>query len=288
MRLFTIYNSPRDVFISQHGIISLGGLLTRQEVILSNARGLDLSRYNGKGNWEETKASGVSFVIVKAGGVYSNTGVCYTDNLLADHVAGAKSVGIPFGLYWYFLPFTPVSKQINYYRDLLIQYKPDIPYIFVDVENNNGQSSTLVTSTLKTFVSAFSKVVIYTRASWFNPNVKVGDWKKYDLWAARYATGLTGPWSDNNWKFRDWDTWRIWQMTGENNNLARQYGFPGSPPPNYTGNPYNYGDPDMDTNQFNGDENSFRQWAGLAHVPTLEDRLIDLERRITNLEAKCS
>jgi len=243
-----------------------------------NARGLDLSKYNGRGNWQKVKEAGVSFVIIKAGGIYSNTGVCYTDNLIADHVAGARSVGIPFGLYWYFLPFTPVNRQIDYYRDLLIQYKPDIPYIFVDVENNNGQSSTVVTATLRAFISSFSKVVIYTRASWFNPNVKIDNWKRYDLWAARYATGLTGPWSDGNWKFRDWDTWRIWQMTGENNNLAASYGFPGPPE----------GDPDMDTNQFNGTDAEFRQWAGLEHIPTVEERFASLEGRVAALEAKCS
>lgn len=232
-----------------------------------NARGLDLSRYNGRGDWQKVKDSGVSFVIIKASGIYSNTGMCYTDNLLADHVAGAKSVNIPFGLYHYFLPFTPVQNQVDFYKRLFDQYEPTIPYLFLDVENNNGSGSTLITAALKTFVSFFSKVVIYTRASWWNPNVKVGDWKQYDLWAARYQTGLSGPWSDGNFKFRDWQEWRIWQMTGENNNLAAQYGFPGPPE----------GDPDMDTNQFAGDEAAFRQWAGLEHIPTIEERITALE-----------
>lgn len=238
-----------------------------------NARGIDLSKYNGKGDWKKVKESGVNFVIIKASGIYSRTGELYTDNLLADHVAGAKSVDIPFGLYHYFLPFTPVKNQIDFYRDLVIQYAPPIQKAFIDVENNNGQNSTLITSCLKEFVAVFPGAVIYTRASWFNPNVKPDKWGNYDLWAARYASGLTGPWGDGNWKFRDWTKWTIWQMTGENNNLAVQYGF-------YSG------DPDMDTNQFNGDESAFRSWAGLEVKPTVEQRLIDLERRVTNLEGK--
>jgi len=38
---------------------------------------------------------------------------------------------------------------------------------------------------------------------------------------------------------------------------------------------------------FNGNEDSFRAWAGLGHVPTwqetIEARVTDVERRLTNL-----
>ena len=41
---------------------------------------------------------------------------------------------------------------------------------------------------------------------------------------------------------------------------------------------------------FNGDENSFRAWAGLAHVPTWQEEMdawrIDVDRRLGNLEGR--
>jgi len=248
---------------------------------MENAKGLDLSRYNGRGNWLAVKAARVDFVIIKAGGVYSNTGVCYQDDLLTDHVAGARSVGIPYGLYWYWLPFTPVTPQIEFYNKLIDQYNPTIPASFIDVESNNGKSSTVITAALKQFVPAFSDMlhpaVIYTRQSWWDYNVKADTWGGYDLWAARHNTNLTSPWSDGYYKFRDWKNWVFWQRTGENNNLAKQYGFPGPPS----------GDPDMDTNWFNGDVAQFRDWAGLppAQGMTVEEVLADHERRIRILEA---
>lgn len=228
-----------------------------------NAKGLDLSRYNGRGDWKAVKAAGVDFVIIKASGIYSATGACYQDSLLADHVAGAKSVGIPFGLYHYFLPFAPVKTQIDFYQKLIDQYAPTIPQAFIDVESNNGQNSTIITSCLKEFVPAFSDMqypaVIYTRASWWNPNVKPDTWGGYDLWASRWASWLTSPWSDGRYKFRDWTDWTFWQFQGDGNNLATQYGFPGYPE----------GDRDIDLNVFNGDEDSLRLWAGLpAPKPT--------------------
>lgn len=262
-----------------------------------NDTGLDLSRYNGRGNWQVVKAANVKFVIIKAGGVYSDTGAPYVDKLMEDHVAGARSVGIPFGLYWYWLPF-PAKNQIDFYQKILDHYAPTIQKAFIDVESNNGQSMSTITSALKQFIPAFNDmlhpVVIYTRASWWNVNVKADPaWAGYDLWAARYMTGLTNPWSDGSWKFRDWQDWKIWQHSADNNAQARKYGFPGPHPYNYSGDPLNYGDPDIDLNYFNGEDAQFRNWAGLDQEPepepepTLEERVTDIERRVTELEGRC-
>ena len=248
-----------------------------------NAKGLDLSRYNGKGEWPTVKAAGVSFVIIKAGGVYSNTGVCYQDDLLTDHVAGAKSVGIPFGFYWYFLPFTPVTAQINYFQKLIDQYAPTIPAAFIDVESNNGKSAAVITAALKQFLPAFSDMlhpaVIYTRQSWWDVNVTDATWGGYDLWASRWRSNLTSPWSDGYYKFRDWKDWKFWQYQGDNNAQAKVYGFPGNP----------QGDPDIDLNWFNGNVYQFRDWAGLPPMPglTIDERVTDLERQVTDLEGRC-
>jgi lysozyme len=238
---------------------------------MTNALGLDISKWNGRGDWQAVKAAGVDFVFIKAGGVYSATGKPYTDDLVEDHVMGAESVDIPFGLYWYFLPFTPVSNQDISFQYLLDKYKPQLPPA-IDVENNNGQAAPRITSALKEMVYGFSDFarppLIYTRASWFNPNVLADPlWGQCDLWASRWKSGLTSPWSDGNYKFRDWTDWRFWQISGDNNARAKEFGFPGPPT----------GDPDIDINVFNGDENSFRAWAGLVHMPTLDERVTALE-----------
>jgi len=264
----------------------------------SNALGLDLSRFNGRANWPAVKASGVDFVVIKFGGIYSNTGVCYTDDLAAEHVAGAKSVGIPFGGYWFFLP-TPgtISKQISYYQKLFDQFNPTIRSAFIDAESNNGQAAPTVTNGLKTFVPAFSDMVdiavIYTRQSWWDLNVLKDTWGGYWLWASRWASHLTSPWSDGNYRFRDWKNWLFWQYSGDNNAKAKNYGFPGNPPPGYSGDKYNYGDPDLDLNYFNGNKIIFAAWANLDTDPdpvpeeeelSVEETLKNHEFRIRELE----
>jgi GH25 family lysozyme M1 (1,4-beta-N-acetylmuramidase) len=259
------------------------------------AHGLDLSRYNGRANWPAVKASGIDFVIIKAGGIYSNTGICYTDDLVDEHVAGAKSVNIPFGLYWFFLPFGTISKQVAYYEKLISQFSPTIESSFIDCESSNGKAAVETTSALKKFIPCFDDMAniatIYTRQSWWDINVlKDPSWNGYWLWPSRWASFLTGPWSDGKYKFRDWNNWMIWQYSGDNNAQAKACGFPGNPPPGYTGDKYNYGDPDLDLNYFNGNEAAFYAWANLDIDPvpeeevSVEETLKNHEFRITELE----
>ena len=238
-----------------------------------NAKGLDLSRYNGRGDWQAVKAAGISYVIIKAGGVYSATGATYTDDLLADHVAGAQSVGIPFGLYWFFLPFNNIQTQVNYFLALVQQYQPQIP-MSIDVESNNGVTAATTTKHLKNMVTLLKAtgkpVIIYTRQSHWDLNILSDPlWQSCELWASRWRSGLTSPWSDGSFKFRDWNTWRIWQYSGDNNALARAHGFPGYP----------NGDPDIDLDWYNGTETDLANWIGAA-VPVLT-----LEERVARLEA---
>jgi lysozyme len=240
-----------------------------------NAKGLDLSRYNGRGDWQAVKAAAISYVILKAGGVFSDTGACYTDVLLEDHAAGARSVSIPFGLYWFFLPFTPVQLQADYFLGLVDKYKPQLP-IVVDVESSNGKNAKTTTSALKALVTALQspqkKVVIYTRQSYWDTNILADPfWASCELWASRWSSGLTSPWSDGFFKFRDWTNWRFFQYSGDNNAQATSYGFPGNP----------NGDPDLDLNWYNGTEADLFNWIGVAQpVLTLEERVARLEAAV--------
>jgi GH25 family lysozyme M1 (1,4-beta-N-acetylmuramidase) len=240
-----------------------------------NAKGLDLSRYNGHGNWQMVKAAGVSYVILKAGGVFSGAGDCYTDEFLEDHVAGARSVELPFGLYWFFLPFTSMQIQADYFLGLVNQYKPQLPLV-VDVESSNGKNAKATTSALKALINSLQgsqkSVMIYTRQSYWDTNILADPfWASCELWASRWSSGLTSPWSDGYFKFRDWTNWRFWQYSGDNNALATSYGFPGNP----------NGDPDIDLNWYNGSEADFYTWIGAAQsVLTLEERVARLEAAV--------
>lgn len=60
--------------------------------------GIDVSAHNGAIDWQKVKASGVQFVILRAG--YGKT-TSQKDKRFEEYYAGAKAAGIPVGAYWY-------------------------------------------------------------------------------------------------------------------------------------------------------------------------------------------
>ena len=61
-------------------------------------KGIDVSKHQGKIDWQKVKAAGVEFSIVRAGyGMYENQ----VDSRFAENMVGAKAAGIPVGVYWY-------------------------------------------------------------------------------------------------------------------------------------------------------------------------------------------
>ena len=61
-------------------------------------QGVDVSRWQGDIDWAQVKASGIDFVIVKAGG--SDAGF-YTDKYFEKNYAGAKAAGLMVGAYYF-------------------------------------------------------------------------------------------------------------------------------------------------------------------------------------------
>ena len=61
-------------------------------------QGIDVSHWQGDIDWEQVKASGIDFVIVKAGG--SDAGF-YTDSRFEENYAGAKAAGLMVGAYYF-------------------------------------------------------------------------------------------------------------------------------------------------------------------------------------------
>ena len=102
------------------------------------------------------------------------------------------------------------------------------------------------------------KVIIYTRQSYWDyylePRIL---WSKQDTWFARYATGLSGPWSDNRYVPRDWKKWNFWQFTS--NGVGEIYGT----------NPQV--SKDIDLNYFNGSYEELQSYAGVE-MPNQTDQ----------------
>lgn len=253
---------------------------------LPNPKILDLSHWNAPSDlskpavmdWAKAKAQGVVGVIIRLGSINDVTGVCYEDYRLREFVNGAKAAGMPIGYYWYMRPKWGGGRQLDYIMKLMTDLNLPLDLDFwIDVEepgadvNGPGsapyQAKDAIAYLASRLVERYpGKVGIYTRQNLWDVYVAPHPlWVTLKLWAARWSSVLTSPWSDGYNKFRDWTIWKNWQFSADGNNLAATYGFPS-------------GDVDIDISYYNGTEEQFKNEYNLFNP------LEALERKVAALE----
>lgn len=176
-----------------------------------NAQGIDVSRYQGSIDWAKVKASGMTFVFIKA-----TEGQTYTDPNFQTNVKGALAAGMLVGTYHFFRATSTdgAKAEAAHYANTLqkaggaqtLQLPP-----VMDYENNPGNlSKAQINAVAKAFLTELERLtgrkpIIYTGNSFAgNFDVSLG---AYDLWIARYSTSRV-PDGQPAWK-----RWTFWQYT---------------------------------------------------------------------------
>lgn len=96
---------------------------------------IDVSRWQGTIDWKKVKASGkVGGVMIRA--VSTKSGQLYVDPCFEANYAGAKSVGLPVGVYAYTVAVTEgmAKKELNLLKTCLEGKRFELP-IAMDVED---------------------------------------------------------------------------------------------------------------------------------------------------------
>ena len=121
----------------------------------------------------------------------------------------------------------PISAeaQMDRFLSVFYGYKEDFP-IVLDCELTREQSPEKITNLIKKCIDILTgygyPVMIYTRAGWWDYNVRRRDyWKDYPLCVANY-TSAPAPLIP-----LDWEDWDIWQFSADGNNQGAKYGSGG-------------------------------------------------------------
>jgi len=159
------------------------------------------------------KDNGLTAAITRAGWATSR------DTLLTTLVTHFRTLGLPFGLYWYLYPGVPVIDQINKFVEIAKEF-PDSTCFFLDLEEYKTLSNVVISKTaLEAFyLSCYTKLVnllpgkkigIYTAVwcvSTYFPGVSTwipktngwyADYIKYYKWYQDMITSFGGSWGDN-------------------------------------------------------------------------------------------
>jgi lysozyme len=172
--------------------------------------GIDVSKWNGIIDWPRVKASGVSFVFIKA-----TEGKDRIDSSFNMHWQGAKAAGLPYAPYHFYYFCSTADQQANWFINNVPKSAMMLPPV-LDVEWN-GESKTCRTRPdkaellieLQRFLTRLEnhygkRPIIYTSVD-FHRDILVGQFKNYHFWLRSVAAHPRDVYSDRRWAF--------WQYT---------------------------------------------------------------------------
>ena len=155
-------------------------------------QGIDISHWNGDIDFEKVKASGVDFVIIKAGG--SDKGF-YTDSKFKENYAKAVAAGLYVGAYYFagknFRGIESGVLDARRFIKILDGLKFDYP-VFLDIEAQENRYKEEITDAAIAFCEEMEKagyfVGIYASdISGFKDKLNHDRIKDYAHWVARYG-----------------------------------------------------------------------------------------------------
>ena len=174
---------------------------------------LDVSRWQGRIDWDTVKASGrVHGVMLRALG--SRSGTPYIDPMFETNYSACIRLGIPVGVYYYTYATTKAmaDAELAVLKTALVGKTFEMP-VCVDVEDNKlvklnkGSLTALVDYELRTLESWSVYALLYTGLNFSLTRLNMAKLKAYDVWVAAYRKSMKKP--ATSYKYG------IWQYTDE-------------------------------------------------------------------------
>ena len=158
-------------------------------------KGIDVSTWQGNINFAKVKASGVDFVIIRAG--YGKL-TSQKDNCFEQNYKGAKAAGLDVGVYWYSYADSIVSAKQEAQACLSVIKGKKFEYpIYFDLEEQSQFASggAFCDSIIKAFCSEVENAGyyagLYCSTSPLNSYISKEVASRYALWVAQYYSRCT-------------------------------------------------------------------------------------------------
>jgi len=199
-------------------------------------KGIDVSKHQGKIDWQAVKASGIGFAILRVGFTHYEGGLTL-DERFEENAKGAAAAGIPIGVYAYGYDLTPEAARISAARVLaeIAPYRLEYP-VWYDQEYepkllalSNVQRTAICTAFMDAVQQAGYYTGLYASRDWLERMVDGRQLVSYDKWVAAYRFDLAEPGAEQSGYL---GTHGIWQYTviGQQGLKGRDYWTAGRVP----------------------------------------------------------
>ena len=195
---------------------------------VSDIIGIDISKYQGTVNFEEIKAAGIRYVLIRA-----TEGITYQDAEYTSNYTSANAAGITIGAYHFYETNDDPIAQLRNFTNIVTLKPGDLPPV-VDIERLHNQDEAKLAENIQIFLDGVelhygAKPIIYSGLNFSNKYLTgFGD---YPLWLAEYKV-------DEPKLPKGWTNWTFWQWSQSDTII----GINGK----------------VDADRYNGNEASFR------------------------------
>ena len=153
-------------------------------------RGIDISYAQTSVDWAKVKAAGVEFAMVRSG--YGRE-LSQKDSMFESHYAGAKSVGIPVGTYWYSYAkdVDGAKKEAAACLETIKGKSFEYPVAF-DIEDPSQRDlgKDVITDIAVAFLEEIEKAgyfaTLYSSLDWLRNRLDYDRIKRFDIWLAQW------------------------------------------------------------------------------------------------------
>jgi len=177
--------------------------------------GIDVSYYQGAIDWEQVKASGIEFAMIRLGyRGYGQEGKLVEDKLYRQNIQGALDAGLKVGVYFFSQAITveEALEEADYVLERLEGYALSMPVVY-DWEYISAEARTanMDRRTLTDCYIAFCEKIEaagYTPMPYFNTYqsrnlMNLCELERWPFWLALYSSRMTFPYRIEMWQYTD-------------------------------------------------------------------------------------
>lgn len=177
--------------------------------------GIDVSKYQGRIDWEKVAADGVEFVFLRLGIRGYESGKLVEDETFQANIKGALAHGIKVGVYFFTQAITEEEavEEANFVLERIAPYQIECPVVF-DVERVNSSTARMNQLTpeertnvtiafLDTIEAAGYKSMFYHNMETALMLLELERLQNYDRWFAYYGEDLYYPYAYGVWQYSE-------------------------------------------------------------------------------------
>ena len=204
---------PKHDYLND-GFIRDGYKLTYEDDNYTSRLGIDVSRHQGKINWEKVKAQGVEFAFLRIGyRGYGSEGKICLDQRFYENIKGAQDVGIDVGVYFFSQAISEEEalEEAKFVIDALDGYTLQLPVVYDpesildDVARTDDVSGEQFTKNTIVFCDSIKEngyePMIYSNMLWEAFEFDLSQLTEIPIWYADYEEFPQTPYHFVFWQY---------------------------------------------------------------------------------------